>query len=47
MRVNHPTLPGVTKEVPAEKADKFLECGWVEVKPAKAETPKRRPAKKS
>lgn len=45
MRVNHPRLAGVSKNVPDEIAEKWLENGWTEVKPEPPSQPK--PAKKA
>ena len=42
MKVNHPTIPGVSKNVPDELVEKYLSNGWTPV-----EEPKPKPAKKS
>lgn len=50
MKLNHPTIPGASKNVPDEMADKWLENGWTPVaedkpKPAKKTAPKPSPKK--
>lgn len=49
MKLNHPTLPGVSKSVPDAIAKRWLENGWTEAaetKPAPAPV-KRAAVKKS
>lgn len=47
MRVNHPTLAGVSKNVPDERAKKWLSNGWTEVKPVTVPAPVKPAAKKT
>ena len=30
MKLNHPTLPDVTRDVPADQVDAWLEQGWID-----------------
>jgi hypothetical protein len=42
VKVNHPTIPGSSKNVPDSLVEKYLSNGWTP-----AEEPKPKPAKKA
>lgn len=49
MKVNHPTIPGASKNVPDELVKKWLDNGWTpaaEDKPKPAKKTARKPPKK-
>lgn len=47
MLLKHPTVPNSTKNVPDDAAEKWLENGWTEIKPAAKTTPAKPKRSKS
>jgi hypothetical protein len=47
VRVNHPTIPGSSKNVPDELVEKYLSNGWTPVEEPKPKPAKRAAAKSS